>query len=86
MTRATTMKMTPTPRVEAQATTSFSASPARFGKSRGKMSREMMLAWRFKTPEMLDMVALNIAASMMPTSPFGSRLSAARAYEDSCGF
>ena len=31
------------------------------------------------------MVALNMAASMIPTRPLGSRLSAATAYEASCG-
>ena len=43
------------------------------------MSLEMIAAWMFSRPEMLDIVALNIAASMIPTSPLGSRVSAASA-------
>ncbi len=43
------------------------------------MSFEMIEACTFRRPERLDMVALNIAASMMPTRPFGSRVSAASA-------
>ena len=50
------------------------------------MSREMIEACRLRTPDRLDIVALNIAASMIPTSPVGRRVRAASAYEDSCGF
>jgi len=79
MTSATAVMTIPTPRVVIHPTASLSDSPARVGKSVGKMSLEMMLAWTFSKPEMLDIVALNIAASMIPTRPFGSRARAARA-------
>ncbi len=79
------MITTPTAKVAVQATVSFSSSPALRGKNVGKMSLEMIEAWMLRRPERLDMVALNMAASMMPTRPLGSRVSAASAYEDSCG-
>ena len=79
MASAMPVMTTPTPKVAAQATPSFSASPARRGKRVGKMSLEMIEACMFRSPEMLDMVALNIAASMIPTRPLGRRVSAARA-------
>src|SRR6185295_13454701 len=85
ITIATAMMMQPTPKVATQPTTSFSDSPARRGKRVGRMSFEMIEAWMFSRPEMLDMVALNMAASMMPTRPLGSRVSAAKAYDDSWG-
>ena len=43
------------------------------------MSLEMIEAWMLRTPDRLDIVALNIAASMIPTRPLGSRVSAASA-------
>ncbi len=73
------MMATPTAKVVAQPMVSFSASPARRGKRVGKMSFEMIEAWMFRRPDRLDIVALNIAASMMPTRPLGRRVSAARA-------
>ena len=63
----------------AQATLSCSDSPARRGKSVGKMSLEMIEACMFRMPERLDIVALSIAASMIPTRPLGSSVSAASA-------
>ena len=45
----------------------------------------MIEACTFSTPDRLDIVALNIAASMIPTRPLGSRVRAASAYEDSWG-
>ena len=82
---AITVITTPTAKVAVQATRSVSDSPFRRGNSVGKMSREMIEACRFSTPDRLDIVALNIAASMIPTRPLGSSVSAASAYEDSCG-
>ncbi len=79
MASAMPVMITPTAKVAAHAMPSFSDSPARRGKSVGKMSLEMIEACMFRTPEMLDMVALNIAASMIPTRPLGSSVSAASA-------
>ena len=79
MVMARTVIVAPTPNVLAQPTASFSVSPARLGKRVGKMSREMIAEWTFRSPETLDMVALSMAASMMPMRPLGSRVIAARA-------
>ena len=79
MASAMPMITTPTAKVAVQATVSFSASPAWRGKRVGKMSLEMIEAWMFRTPERLDIVALNMAASMIPTRPLGRRVSAASA-------
>jgi hypothetical protein len=49
------------------------------------MSLETTAACTLNSPDRLDMVALNMAASMIPTSPLGRRVSDATAYEASWG-
>jgi hypothetical protein len=79
ITRATSVMIVPTPSVAAHPTARLSDFPAHRGTRAGRMSLEMMLACTLSRPEMLDIVALNIAASMMPTSPEGRSVSAASA-------
>ena len=76
----------PTPKVAAQPTISrCRLAGLRRRPGAGRCPWRSTAACTLKSPERLDMVALNMAASMIPTRPLGSRVSDATAYEASCG-